>query len=174
LGELLTFVDGLAKYNQITWRFDMKYTLLSVLLLVFAITVSGCGTSATATPLSPAASSEPLVVEDQAGLVAALQSSGATVETGDAVTQEFFGPEGAIIKVNGADVQVFEYESPEAMENEASQVAPDGGSIGTSMVMWVDVPHFYKAGRIIVLYIGSDGAVSGLLEKVMGPQFAGR
>ena len=152
----------------------MKHRILSVLLLVIAITVSGCGTSATATPLSPAASSEPLVVEDQASLVAALQASGATVETGDAVTQEFFGPEGAIIKVNGADVQVFEYESPEAMENEAAQVAPDGGSIGTSMVMWMDVPHFYKTGRLIVLYVGSDDAIPGLLEQVLGPQFAGR
>lgn len=60
------------------------------------------------------------------------------------------------------------------MENEASQVAPDGGSIGTSMVTWVDTPHFYKAGRIIVLYVGSDETVLGLLAKVMGAQFAGR
>ena len=34
---------------------------------------------------------------------------------------------GQIIKVNGADVQVFEYESAEAMEGDASKVAPDGG-----------------------------------------------
>ncbi len=155
----------------------MKYRILSVLL--FALTVSACGNAST--PASPTVSTdapnvatEPVIVEDQASLVAALEASGATVETGEPVTQVFFSPEGTVIKVNGADVQVFEYESVEAMESEAAQVAPDGGSIGTSMVTWMDTPHFYKAGRIIVLYVGSDETVLGLLEKVLGPQFAGR
>ena len=152
----------------------MKYPILSVLLLVFTLMVSGCGDGATATPLSPTTSTEPLAVEDKASLIAALQASGATVEVGDLLTQVFFTPEGNIIKVNGADVQVFEYESAEAMESEASQVAPDGGSIGTTMVTWMDTPHFYKAGRLIVLYVGSDEAILGLLEQVLGEQFAGR
>ena len=155
----------------------MKYRILSVLL--FALILSACGN--VATPTSPTVSTdapnvatEPVIVEDQVSLVAALEASGATVETGEPVTQAFFSPEGSIIKVNGADVQVFEYESPEAMENEVSQVAPDGGSIGTSMVTWMDTPHFYKAGRIIVLYVGSDESVLSLLENILGPQFAGR
>ena len=119
-------------------------------------------------------SPEPLAVEDAAGLRAALEAAGAAVETGDPISQAFFTPEGSIVKANGADVQVFEYESAEAMESEASQVAPAGGSVGTSMMMWVDTPHFYKAGRIIALYIGSDQTILDLLEKAMGLQFAGR
>ena len=150
----------------------MKFHTLSVVLLVFALAVSGCGSAPTASASN--ASPEPTTVEDQAGLVAALEAAGATVEVGDSITQVFFSPEGNILKVNGADVQVFEYESVEAMENEASQVAPDGGSIGTSMVTWVDTPHFYKAGRIIVLYVGSDETILSLLEQMLGPQFAGR
>lgn len=150
----------------------MKYPILSVLLLVFTLMMSGCGNGATR--LSPTTSTEPLAVEDKASLIAALEASGATVEAGDPISQVFFSPEGSIIKVNGADVQVFEYESAEAMENEASQVAPDGGSIGTSMVTWMDTPHFYKAGRIIALYVGSDEAALSLLEQVLGEQFAGR
>ena len=150
----------------------MKYHILSVLLVVSALTVSGCGSAPTDGAAN--ASPEPLAVEDQASLISALQAAGATVEVGEPVTQVFFNPEGNIIKVNGADVQVFEYESPKAMENEASQVAPDGGSIGTSMVNWVDSPHFYKTGRLIVLYIGSDETILGLLENALGPQFAGR
>jgi hypothetical protein len=115
-----------------------------------------------------------LIVEDQASFLAALRAEGATAEVVDSISQDFFNVEGQIITVNGADVQVFEYESAEAMENAASQVAPDGGSIGTSMVTWIDTPHFYKAGRIIVLYIGSDQTILGLLENVLGPQFAGQ
>ena len=146
----------------------MKRYVPSLLFVLFASVMSSCGNGATA---SPAAA--PLV-EDQAGLVAALQAAGATVEVGDSVLQDFFSPEGHSIKINGQDVQVFEYESAEAMEVEASLVAPDGGSVGTSMMMWMDAPHFYKTGRVLVIYIGSDAAVISLLENVIGPQFAGQ
>ncbi len=147
----------------------MKRSLLLVFLLVYVYTVSACGKNAT-----PNASTEPLTVEDQASFLAALRAEGATAEIGDAIAQDFFSVEGKTIKVNGGDIQVFEYEDAEAMENDAAQVAPDGGSIGTSMVDWIDTPHFYKTGRIIVLYVGSDKSILGLLEKVMGTQFAGR
>lgn len=147
----------------------MKSSLLLILLLVFAFALSACGQNST-----PGPSREPFVVEDQASLLAALQAEGATVETADSIAQDFFSVEGQIIRVNGIDTQVFEYETAETMENDASQVAPDGGSIGTSMVTWIDAPHFYKAGRIIVLYLGDDQTLLGLLNKVLGPQFAGR
>jgi hypothetical protein len=146
----------------------MKYPILLALLSMLAAAMSGCGNGATPSPTGAA------VVEDQASLVAALHAAGATTNVGDPVMQDFFTPEGQIITVNGADIQVFEYESPEAMESEAALVAPDGGSIGTSMVTWMDAPHFYKAGRIIVLYVGSDAAILDLLENVIDPQFAGQ
>src|SRR5687767_11892790 len=165
----------------------MKYQTLLAGFLVLALVTGGCA-SAAATPtlMSDSLTGEPTVtllpgtashgnpIGGHVELVDALRAAGATVEPSEPVTQAFFTPEGNIIKVNGADVQVFEYESAEAMENEASQVAPDGGSIGTTMVTWVDTPHFYKAGHIIALYVGSDQAVLDLLEQVLGPQFAGR
>jgi hypothetical protein len=150
----------------------MKLKILSALLLVLTFTVSSCGNAATTVPSTLPA--KPPTVEDQASFLAALQASNAKVETGDSVTQVFFSPEGRIVTVNGQDIQVFEYEGAEAMESEASQVAPDGGSIGTSMMMWMDVPHFYKVGRIIILYIGSDDQTLTLLQSIMGAQFAGR
>ncbi len=146
----------------------MKLLIFSIFLM-FALAVMGCGSSATVSPLSG-----PPKVQDLASLISALQAVGATVESGDSITQPFFTPEGHTVKVNGADLQIFEYESAEAMAKEASLVAPDGGSIGTSMVSWMDAPHFYKAGRIIVLYVGSNQTVLDLLNKVIGPQFAGR
>jgi hypothetical protein len=147
----------------------MKLRILPILFLIFVFATAGCGSSPTPSPTS-----ESPTVQDRASLLNILQAAGAKAETGDSITQEFFSPEGQTVKVNGADLQVFEYENSEAMEKEASQVAPDGGSIGTSMVTWIDAPHFYKAGRIIVLYLGNDKAVLDLLNKVVGPQFAGQ
>lgn len=147
----------------------MKLRILPILFLIFVFATVGCGSNPTPSPTS-----ESQTVQDRASLLNILQAAGAKVETGDSITQEFFTPEGQTVKVNGADLQIFEYENNEAMEKEASQVAPDGGSIGTSMVTWIDAPHFYKAGRIIVLYLGNDKAVLDLLNKVVGPQFAGQ
>jgi hypothetical protein len=163
----------------------VKIYIRLVLLFSFAFLVSGCAgnSAANATPTSLVAPTEPPatefpatespVVDDKESFIAALEASGATVETGESISQPFFTPEGSVIKVNGADVQVFEYESAEAMDSEASQVAPDGSSVGTSMMNWVDTPHFYKADRIIVLYVGSDETVLELLQKTVGNQFAG-
>src|SRR6266508_6035239 len=145
----------------------MKLRILSIFLLAFAIAISGCSSA------TPSPSSEPLSVQDQSSLLAALEAAGAKVKIGESITQEFFTPEGQTLKVNGVDLQVFEYENADAMEKEASRVAPDGGSIGTSMVTWIDMPHFYKAGRIIVLYLGRDQANLDLLNQMIGPQFAG-
>jgi hypothetical protein len=144
---------------------------LSVLLLMLGLLVSACGSAPAANASN--ASPEPATVEDQASLIAALEAAGATVDVGEPISQPFFSAEGNIIKVNGADVQVFAYENAEEMELESSQIAPDGSSNATTMITWIDTPHFYKTGRIIALYIGSDEAVLSLLEKTMGAQFAG-
>jgi hypothetical protein len=140
-----------------------------MLALAVAYGLGACAKSA-----SPNASSPSLSVEDRASLVAAFQAAGAQIETGDPVIQDFFSVDGQTIKVNGADLQVFEYADAANMEKDASQVAPNGSSIGTSMPMWLDKPHFYKSGRIVVLYLGTDQAILDLLNKVIGPQFAGQ
>jgi hypothetical protein len=150
----------------------MKYQFLLILFAVVAIVMNGCGGNVSAA-VSPTSTVESQEVEDQASLIAGLQAAGATVEVGDSITQDFFSVKGQTVKVNGVDLQVFEYENADAMEKDASEVAPDGGSIGASMVMWMDTPHFYKAGRIIALYLGKDQTILGLLNKVIGPQFAG-
>lgn len=147
----------------------MKFRPLHILFFLLGLSLYGCGAA------SPTSSpTEPVTVQDQASLLEALQSSNAAVEISGSVIQDFFSPEGSIITVNGAEIQVFEYEAAEDMEREASQVSADGGSIGTTMVAWMDPPHFYKTGRIIVIYIGSDENTLKLIQAVMGPQFAGR
>jgi hypothetical protein len=152
-------------------------------LLIIAIFVAACANQPTLMPevqetaaeLSPTvAVAATDIAGDVDSLFTALSTSGATVELGEEVEQPFFTVTGQILRVNGADVQVFVYDTAEAMEAEAAQVAQDGGSIGTNMVTWMESPHFYKLGRMIVLYVGEDQAVLDLLNGVLGPQFAGR
>jgi len=158
----------------------MKTNIFLIICLLFlALFAAACGNQpATSNPeIAPPVSDGGPVgasVQDYASLIDSLRGAGATVEPGDQLEQAFFAVKGQIIKVNSADVQVFEYETAESMEADAAQVAPDGGSVGTSMVTWMAAPHFYKAGRILVLYVGDDQAILDLLEDTLSPQFAGR
>jgi hypothetical protein len=163
------------------------FSAISVVLAVVAI--GGCNKpldfffGEEATPQStqtagggqatPAASQGELA-HDYASVVAKLQAVGGTVEPGDEIEQPFFSVSGRIIKVNGQDVQVFEYPDAASADAEAAAVSPDGSSVGTTMMTWMAAPHFYKSGRVIVLYVGSDVSVIKALLVVLGPQFAGR
>ncbi len=79
-----------------------------------------------------------------------------------------------MLTVNGEGVQAFEFASEVEAEAIAETVSKDGGSVGTSSIFWVAPPHFFKAGRLIVIYVGSDIGVINRLQEIMGSQFAGR
>ena len=111
---------------------------------------------------------------DYVSLIDNLRANNATVIPEGEIEQPFFSVTGFSIQVNDSSVQVFEYNSTEDAEADASLVSLDGSSIGTSMPFWVDDPHFYYKEKIIVLYVGDDPAIEELLESVLGSQFAGR
>ena len=113
-------------------------------------------------------------VTDFVSLVDNLRATGATVDPAGTVTQPFFDPQGQLLTVNGADVQVFEFASTEEAATAASTVSTDGSSIGTSIITWVAPPLFYQRGKLIAIYVGSDSGVINTLNGAIGSQFAGR
>ncbi len=143
----------------------------AVVVFLFATSVIvGCSGG----PTAPSEGSEEGVVSNYASLVDALRASGAEVNPAGVVSQPFFTVQGQVLSVDGEDVQVFEFASAEEADTVTQRISADGSSIGTSMVGWVAPPHFYKAGQLIVIYVGSDDGVISALQKGMGAQFAGR
>lgn len=153
----------------------MKKVLPSLALMVLACACGG--SEASKDQGTPSSTSAPApTVQDRASLLTALRAEGARVEEGAEVEQRFFSVKGQIVKLNGADVQVFEYVDDRAAAAEAKKVAPDASQVGDLSVGWAAAapPHFYTKGRVIVLYTGSDSVVTDPLERTLGPQFAGR
>ncbi len=136
-----------------------KYLISTIIILMLVAYGIGCSAAQ---------------VTDYASLIDSLGKAGATVEPAGEVTQPFFSVQGRVITVNGGDVQVFEYENATTADTEAALVSPDGSSVGTSMILWAAPPHFYKAGKLIVLYVGDSESVIGALEGALGSQFAGQ
>lgn len=118
-------------------------------------------------------------VRDHPSFVDHLRGAGLTVDIGDPVKQPFLTAPGILLKLSGgrlekpAEVQSFEFDDNRGAEADAEKIDPDGQP-RTMMIQWIAPPHFFRTGRIVVLYVGSDEAVLELLTSILGPPFAGR
>jgi len=140
---------------------------------------------------------------DYRSLIDDLRSAGATVEEHSGPTVEQSPDKrasilskvallgwGRRVSVNGETIQVYEYPDVLAADTEAGFVSPNGynisvplgdGRYGGPHYEWVGAPHFYKKDRVIVLYveegggffIGDDPPLVEVLQRALGPPFAG-
>lgn len=110
--------------------------------------------------------------------IAQLQEAGAEVNLAGPIPGPVFLVGGHVLTVNGHRVEVYVFESTPEARSAAGGISPDGSSIRAdgraTQITWVDVPHFFNGGRLIVLYVGRDTGVLALLVGVLGPQIAGR
>ena len=131
------------------------------------------GTAPTPTGVSPTEIPGP----ETRALASTLQRQGATVTFAEVMLASghpYFRVRAARYLLNGENLQAFEYESADQTASDASRIGPDGTSIGATQVDWVSDPHFYRSGRLIVLYVGRGATILALLQSVLGPQIAGR
>ena len=107
-------------------------------------------------------------------LIKGLRARGATVAlSSERISQPFFSVASRIINVNGQGVQVFEYAQASKADSEAKRVSSNGLTIGTSKPSWLSIPHFFKTGKLIVLYVGDDQTILRILQSSLDNQFAG-
>ena len=143
----------------------------------------------------------PSPVYDYESLIDDLRSAGASVEEhssptveqspfkrGTTLSQVALLGSGRRVSVNGETIRVYECPDVLAAGTEAGFVSPDGENIsvplgdsqyGTSLTEWIGPPHYYKKGRVIVLYVdlragfGDDPPLVEVIQSALGPQFAG-
>lgn len=144
-------------------------------MLVFALCclLPGCSTR------DPAEASEVAGMErSQAGgareMVQSLEKAGLRLEPAGEIEQPFWTRRAQVYAVDGGDLQLYEFADAAAAQNASREVAPGGGSIGTTSMSWIAPPHFFRRGRVIAIYLGSDPSVLATLRQVMGPAFAER
>ncbi|WP_078553804.1 hypothetical protein [Bacillus alkalicellulosilyticus] len=76
------------------------------------------------------------------------------------------------LKVDGEYIEVFEYESKEEMEQEASNV-PGNGDVGLATIDYSATPYYFKKGYVIVHYAGDNEQILKQLVNILGKPFAG-
>jgi len=149
---------------------------LSSIGLLFVVAV-GCATGGEKSPGPGQDQPKQLkseVATDYPSLIKSLRALGAGATAVGDVEQPFFSIKGVMIKVHGEDVQVFQYANAAAADGEAAPISHDGMAVGTRKIFWVGAPHFYKQGRLLVLYVGNNDKILKTLETALGEQFAGQ
>jgi len=140
---------------------------------------TACPSRGTAAPAAPV---------EQSAFAAQLRGKGFTVERLAEASQRFLCIYGAQLRLSGsgltppAELQAYLYDDPALAAANAKRVQPDtsvrwtesDGSEMMAQFVWVAPPHFFQAGRVLVLYTGTDQTVLATLAELLGPQFAGR
>ncbi len=102
-----------------------------------------------------------------------LQMENGGVVVGVLSTIGFFSVDAQVLNAYGEDISVFEYDSTDDALTDIDEwgLTPEG-QFQTVMVTWIDTPHFYQTGSLIVLYVGSNSDITTMLEDLLGPQIA--
>ena len=74
--------------------------------------------------------------------------------------------------VDNARLSAFEYRTAEQAAADAALISPDAQPNPRARITWVSVPRFYRAGRLIVLYVGCASDIVGALKTALGPPIA--
>lgn len=144
----------------------MKVRNLLIIVGLLSLLAAACG--------APDSSDSAGALNNTEDLISALEEQGYQAGIGEQIDQPFFSVPAVLVNLSDTGLQVFEYADEAAAQSDAGLVAADGSSVGTSMPFWVDDPHFFRSGKLIVLYLGSEEGMLSALEAILGPQFAGR
>jgi len=106
-------------------------------------------------------------IQDAGDLQRALQEAGAEPALTQGDVQEALGGSGSVLRVDEAEVQVYEYPSEADREEVSERIGPDGLLQGRTLV-WQGHPNIWGTGRLIVAYVGTDGGVILLLSGLLG------
>jgi hypothetical protein len=105
-------------------------------------------------------------------LIHELESQGYTIDeielTENDTKHSFFSVFPKYVDINEHRIYIYEFPDTSTADSQADTISNDGFSIGNAMIDWIDKPHFYKQGKLIVSYIGSDNEILGNLKKILG------
>jgi hypothetical protein len=138
--------------------------------ILFALLVATLASGACGSPAAPDGTGE----LDYNQLLQGLRRSGLPAQPAGQLSQPFISIPARLIAIDPEHVQVFEYADEQSAQADAAGISADGGRVWNSLILWIGPPHFYRRGRVLALYVGDRVDIKAALERLLGPQFAGR
>jgi hypothetical protein len=107
------------------------------------------------------------------GLLEKLSEEGYEIEDTGETEQPFFPVNGETFQINGDTLQIYQFKDVFEATDEAATVSPDGNTIKNTLVTWIDTPHFYHHGKMIIIYLGDNEDILQSFQDKIAYQFAG-
>ena len=147
---------------------------LALIGLVLAGCASGASPSTNPAPRERSGGlASPTPEDPLKAFEAALVAGAATVRETGAFSSDPIGGQGAGLCVAGQSVSVYVFPTVEQRQGAAARIDPnDPSKIGNAIVEWSGNPKFWQAGRLIVLYLGSDASIEAGLTGLLRQPFA--
>lgn len=113
----------------------------------------------------------------QRDVVEALRAGGFAPEK-QRSTPSLLGVRSTVYVLSGGDeLHVLPFASEARAESAARKVDSGGYSVSedgrATQIEWIAPPHWFRAGRQVVIYLGTSARMLEALRAVAGPQFAG-
>lgn len=102
-----------------------------------------------------------------------LEKAGGKIKTIKKGSNTFLKGDATAININEEFINVYEYKNSNQMDADVKTIRSDGAIVGNAFIDWVSIPHIYKNGNIIVLYVGENKEIKDMIQKSVGNQFAG-
>lgn len=77
--------------------------------------------------------------------------------------------------LNGDKISIYEYDEndKDKLEGDLKTITDNGMIINGAKVSWTNAPHFYKKGRIIVVYDGNNESILTALKEILNKPLLG-
>lgn len=72
-----------------------------------------------------------------------------------------------MLRVDGEDLQLFEYPSKAKAQEDIKTVTPEE-QFNTISALWIATPHFYRTDTMIIISVGDTESIVNALDDVVG------
>ena len=83
--------------------------------------------------------------------------------------------DGELIKIKGGEIRVYEYNKDQKglFDSDVNMIQENGYKINGNKIDWKNAPHFYRKGRVAVVYDGNSQEIVKSLSEILGSPFIG-
>lgn len=152
----------------------MKTSKIVLTSLILVILLSGCTNLKVSSPIESKENIQTvLYASDYNSFISALREKGYIVEEPLELQPSpndnlLLSVHPRVIKIDSENISIFEFIDSETAKSQAQTISSDGSHIGYSMIDWVEPPHFYLQGRIIIGYVGRNKNLLNGLKDIIG------
>ncbi len=132
---------------------------------LFWLAACGAPTAPAPSPTLPITQPPP---DAKGELADKLKEAGVQVKAMGPVERAALGVAGERWSIDGEEIELYLYDSPQALQEVVARLAPDGMSVAGEALQWDAPPRLWTAGPLLVAYAGRDGGTILLLSGLLG------